>query len=97
VAEASSITEATLLRASGDVLSRTAGDETVLLDLGSEEFFGLDGAGARLFELLEQPQKFAKILDSLHGEYDVDRETLRADVTDLVIELIERGLVVVDA
>jgi hypothetical protein len=87
----------TVLRVADGVLRRTAGPETVLLDLDSEEFFGLDGVGARAFELFEQPRRLDAVVDTLHGEYDVDRETLTADVTDLVTALITRNLLVVDA
>jgi hypothetical protein len=85
----------TVLRAADDVLRRNAGDETVLLDLGSEEFYGLDGAGARAFELLERPQSLDDVIDTVHREYDVDRDTLAADLHTLVRELIERNLLVV--
>jgi len=86
-----------VLRVAESVLTRTAGSETVLLDLDSDEFFGLDGVGARVFELLEQPRQFSDVIETLLTEYDVDRETLTADVTDLVSELVARNLVVVDA
>lgn len=87
----------TVLRVAESVLKRTAGNETVLLDLDSEEFFGLDGVGARAFELFEQPRRLSAVVDTLLSEYDVDRETLTADVTDLVSDLVERNLLVVDA
>src|SRR5690606_25513702 len=40
------------LRLPEHVLTRTVGDETVLLDLESEEYYGLDGVGARFAELI---------------------------------------------
>jgi hypothetical protein len=50
--------------------------------------------GARVFELLEEPRTLDDVIDVLLTEYDVDRETLTADVTDLVAELLARSLVV---
>jgi hypothetical protein len=87
----------TVLRVADGVLKRAAGTETVLLDLDSEEFFGLDGVGARAFELFEQPRRLDDVVDTLLGEYDVDRETLTTDVTELVTSLVTRNLLVVDA
>ena len=87
----------TVLRVAESVLKRTAGSETVLLDLDSEEFFGLDGVGARVFELLEEPRRLDDVVGTLLTEYDVDRETLTTDVTDLVSELLTRNLLVVEA
>lgn len=86
-----------MLQVAENVLKRTAGSETVLLDLDSEEFFGLDGVGARVFELLEQPRRLDDVVETLLTEYDVDRETLTVDVKDLVSELVTRNLLVVDA
>ncbi len=36
-------------------------DETVILDMGSGTYYGLDGVGARVWELLEQPKRFAEL------------------------------------
>lgn len=86
----------TVLRVADGVLKRNAGDETVLLDSTSEEFFGLDGVGARLFELLEAPMRLDAAVELLHAEYDVEREVLAQDIQELVIELLTRHLMVVD-
>ncbi len=86
----------TMLRAADDVLRRSAGVETVLLDLDSEEFYGLDGVGARVFDLLEQPSRLDDVIDTVLAEYDVDRKTLAADVTALVTELLQKKLLVID-
>ena len=91
-----SLSGATILRVADDVLTRTAGTETVLLDLDSEEFFGLDGVGARVFELFEQPHTLDDVINTLDGEYDVDRPTLTKDVTDLVADLVAQKLLVID-
>lgn len=73
-----------------------AGSEMVLLDLASEEFFGLDGVGARVFELLAEPRRLDDVLDVLLGEYAVDRSTLTADITALVGDLVARKLLIAD-
>jgi len=92
----SRVSATTTLRASEHVLLRQAGDETVLLDLTSEEFFGLDGAGARMYELLAEPRTIDAVADVMVDEYDVGREQLVTDLLDLAAELVARGLVVAD-
>lgn len=87
----------TVLRVTDNVLKRSAGPETVLLDLDSEEFFGLDDVGARAFELFEQPRRLDEVIDTLLTEYDVDRETLATDLAELTASLVARNLLVVDA
>ena len=74
------------------VMSREVGDETVILDLGSGMYFGLDPVGARIWRLLSEGQALESIVTTLHGEYNVDEDQLRQDVTELVNELVSRGL-----
>src|SRR5690349_17795828 len=95
--EPSELSRSTVLRVADSVLKRSAGAETVLLDLDSEEFFGLDGVGARAFELFETPRPLAVVVDMLLTEYAVDRETLTTDVTALATDLLARNLLVIDA
>ena len=46
--------------------------EAVLLDLASGTYFGLDAVGTRIWELLDQRQPLAAILDAILDEYDVE-------------------------
>ncbi len=77
------------------VLSRAAGGETVLLDLGQERYFALDGAATRLWELVttEPGTTVATLTAALLDEYDVAAEVLSADVRRVLSELAGRGLV----
>ena len=83
-------------RVSDRVLARQAGGETVLLDLRSEEYFGLDGVGSRFWQLVAEGATFGAAVDALLGEYEVPRGVLARDLDDLVRSLLERGLVTVD-
>lgn len=78
------------------VLVRKAGDETVLLNLRSEHYYGLEGVGARYWELVEAHTSFGDAVDQLRSEYDVSVETLTADLVALSRELRENGLLLVD-
>jgi hypothetical protein len=78
------------------VLSRQAGDETVLLDLDTEEYYGLEGVGVRVWELVEAETTVGRLVSALLDEYDVDEGALRADLTALLGDLRGRGMVVVD-
>ena len=74
------------------VMSRQVGDETVILDLGSGTYFGLDPVGARVWQLLGGGTTVQQVVTTLLGEYDVAEDRLRQDVTDLINELVSRGL-----
>ena len=75
------------------VMSRQVGDETVILDLGSGMYFGLDPVGARIWQLLSEGHQLDAIVAALLAEYEVPEDQLRQDVNALVDELVTRGLV----
>lgn len=75
------------------VMSRQVGDETVILDLGSGMYFGLDPVGARIWQLLGDGCGLHDVVTTLVGEFDVAEDRLRRDVDALVTELVTRGLV----
>ena len=76
------------------VMARTVGDETVILDLASGTYFGLDPVGARIWQLMGEGRTLAEISETMLDEYEVERAQLGADVLRLTGELLERGLVV---
>jgi len=76
------------------VMARQVGDETVILDLASGTYFGLDPVGARIWQLMGDGKTLAEICEKMLEEYEVEREQLETDVLRLTGELLERGLVV---
>jgi uncharacterized protein YicC (UPF0701 family) len=78
---------------SPEVLFQEVSGEMVLLDLASESYFGLDAIGARIWGLLESGATVGETLDTLMQEYEVERETLEADVGELLDRLLEAGLI----
>ena len=79
---------------SDDVVAREVGGETMLLDLASGTYFGLDPIGGRLWQVLEQGGTLAGACDQIAGDYDVPRDVLEADILALVSQLVERRLIV---
>lgn len=75
------------------VMSRQVGDETVILDLGSGTYFGLNPVGARVWQLLSGGSAVADIVTTLLGEFDAAEDQLQDDVDALIAELVTRGLV----
>jgi len=76
------------------VMARAVGDETVILDLASGTYFGLDPVGARIWELMVEGKALAEICAAMLEEYEVERAQLEVDVLRLAAELAERGLIV---
>lgn len=74
------------------VMARQVGDETVILDLASGTYFGLDAVGARAWQLMSEDKSLREVCDVLFDEYEVSRENLEADILRLMQELSSKGL-----
>jgi hypothetical protein len=74
------------------VLSRLVGDETVLLDLESGTYFGLDGVGKRIWESVGEGLTLAEIAAVIASEYEVDEAQAQADAAEFALDLVGRGL-----
>ena len=74
------------------VLSRLVGDETVLLDLESGIYFGLDNVGKRIWESVSEGKTLAETIAVIVAEYDVNQQQAQDDVLAFAGDLVERGL-----
>jgi hypothetical protein len=74
-------------------MARSVGDETVILDLATGTYFGLDPVGARIWQLMGEGKTLAEICDLMLDEYEVSREELERDTLRLAEELAAQGLV----
>jgi hypothetical protein len=75
------------------VICRELGGETVLLNLVSGIYYGLDFVGTRVWQLLVEGRTIAGVCEAMLEEYDVGPEVLHDDVVRLVGELCERDIV----
>ena len=78
---------------SEEALSQEVNGETVILDLKSESYFGLDEVGTRVWQLLQEHEDVQKVFDAMLEEFDVDANTLASDMKNLINDLIEKGLI----
>jgi len=74
------------------VMSRLVGDETVLLDLSSGIYFGLDGVGKRIWETVAEGRNLEETATAITSEFNVDEAQAQVDVIEFAKELVERGL-----
>lgn len=75
------------------VMARQVGDETVILDLASGSYYGLDAVGARIWQLLGEDKNLAEVCEAMLAEYDVTREEFERDLDDLLTALAGKGLI----
>jgi hypothetical protein len=78
---------------SEEVLFQEVSGETVLLDLDSEQYFGLDAVGTRVWQLIGAGATAEGVVETLLDEYEVERDRLAADVAELLDKLAEAGLI----
>ena len=81
------------LVAARDQVSAEVEGESVILNLADGVYYGLDGVGARVGELLREPRTLDELCDAVTAEYQVDAETARRDLLELLGELSARRLV----
>ena len=77
------------------VISRLVGDETVLLDLASGMYFGVDGVAMHIWESIAAGQTLNQAVAAVVADFDVDKAQAEADALEFVNELVERGLLAV--
>jgi hypothetical protein len=81
------------VRVPDDVLISNVQEESVILNLDSERYFGLDDVGTRFLSVLTTSNSIDAAYKKLLHEYDVDGEMLRRDLIALIENLIEQGIV----
>ncbi|MCP4203714.1 MAG: PqqD family protein [bacterium] len=74
------------------VLFRDLDGESVLLHLGSGQYFGLDEVGTLIWNSLSEGCSLDEIERRILTEYDVSAQEAKADVRRLVDELTQSGL-----
>lgn len=77
---------------SPDVLSQEVGGEAVLLDMSSEQYFGLNAVGLRVWDLLTYPIALKAVHQQLCEEFDADPDRIQADLLQVVAQMVDAGL-----
>ena len=80
-----------------DALVQDLSGETVILHLKTESYLGLDDVGTGMWKALTTSASIEAAYRVLLAEYDVDPDVLRRDLAELVEQLVEHGLVDVEA
>lgn len=74
------------------VLFQKIQDEVVLLNMENQQYYGLNAVGADMWESLIRERSLARAAEELAGIYEIDRETVRGDLSALVRDLVAKGL-----
>lgn len=82
------------LAPSPQALESSVGDETVLLHLGNDTYYGLDDVGTRIWALLKEGAALPAIRDRLATEYEVEPATVEADMRRFLGDLLAHDILV---
>ena len=77
-----------------DVLISNLQGESVILNLDSERYFGLDDVGTRFLSVLTTSDSIEAAYSKLVEEYEVDGAVLRQDLVALIENLINQGILI---
>ena len=78
------------------VLFQQLDRESVLLNMKTEQYFGLDPVGTRIWQLLTTKHSVEATVTTMRSEYEVDEAKLRHDVLALADRLTAKGLLVAE-
>lgn len=76
-----------------EVMIRNVGEESVILDLKTERYLGLNEVGSRMWAVVTEAPSIQHAYQQLLDEYDVDPDRLTAELQQFLQRLIEHGLV----
>ena len=75
------------------VVFRALASETVLLNIQSGYYFGLDEVGGRFFEVLREGGSVGGAVEVLTREFDAPPERIQKDMLGYCVELLRHGLI----
>ena len=81
-----------LRRVSGAVEAEVDGDR-ILLSPKDFSYFGLQGTGAPVWDLIDGERSVGQIIEELEAQYEADAGVIRADTLEYLDALVASGLV----
>ena len=74
-------------------VSSPVGNEVAVLGLDQGIYYGLNPTGARIWELVQKPIQVSEIHRTIVEEYEVDAETARKDLLEVLAQLQQSALI----
>ena len=76
-----------------DVLVRELAGESVILDLKTQRYYGLDEVGTRIWQLLRERRRADLVFRAMLDEFEVGDAEFRRDFTSFLGDLEDAGLI----
>lgn len=61
--------------------------EVVMMNMEKGQYFMMNEVGSRIWEIIEEPMKISELIDSLLGEFEVERDECENTVMEFLNDL----------
>ena len=78
-----------------DQMATELGEEFVILNLKTGTYYGLEEVGARIWNIIQEPQTVQTIRSELLKEYEVDKDRCHKDLMNVLRKLEGEGLITI--
>ena len=75
-----------------EVIMREVGEDTLLLNTQTHQYYSLNPIGTKIIKLLTDNPSVDSVVDLIHIEYEASEEQIRKDVEGLIVELQKHKL-----
>jgi hypothetical protein len=78
---------------SSDLLSTELDGESIVMNIQTGQYFGLDDIGTEVWRRLALPTTISSLCRDLEREFDEELSVIEADVIGLMADLLEKRLI----
>ena len=84
----------TTLKRNPELLAVDMGGETVMMDMESGNYFGINAVGSHIWDALEDGNKVADIIETVNNHFEVQEDDAIADdILAFLGDMVEQKLV----
>jgi len=76
-----------------DILIQTLEEESIMVNLKSENIFGLNETGSLIAGFISDELPFGEMLEALNDKYEVSAKELERETTEILLTLIDNELI----
>jgi Coenzyme PQQ synthesis protein D (PqqD) len=88
------IDENTRIARNENLLVTPVHNETLMMEVASERYYGLDAIGSAIWRRIDTPRTFGALVDDLAKEFAAERDTIARDVAAFLATMAEHNIVV---
>ncbi|MGB0862134.1 MAG: lasso peptide biosynthesis PqqD family chaperone [Saprospiraceae bacterium] len=85
--------KSTVVRKDDNLMGGEMGNETVLMDMSSGDYLGLNQVGSSIWNMIVKPITVSDICDSLMEKYEVDTKTCETETLKYLNQLVAENMI----